>query len=74
MNGLILYVSNDGTTRLDLRTNDGTVWLTQIEIAEFFHTSKQNVSLHAKNIINDGELDFNSVIKDSLIAAADGKK
>lgn len=73
MNGLILYISNDGKTRLDLRTNDGTAWLTQTEIAELFQTSVQNVSLHVKNIIAEGELEFNSVIKDSLIPAADGK-
>ena len=73
MNGLILYISNDGKTRLDLRTNDGTAWLTQTEIAALFQTSVQNVSLHAKNIISEGELEINSVIKDSLITAADGK-
>ena len=73
MNGLILYISNDGKTRLDLRTNGGTAWLTQTEIAELFQTSVQNVSLHAKNIIAEGELELNLVIKDSLIPAADGK-
>jgi hypothetical protein len=71
---LILYVSKDGKTRLDLRTADGTVWLTQLEIAELFQTSVQNISLHAKNVIEEGELDDNSGIKDSLIPAADGKQ
>ena len=50
-----------------------TVWLTQLEIAELFQTTKQNVSLHAKNIFREGELDQDSVVKESLTTAADGK-
>ena len=56
MSELVLYTSNDGRTRLDLRIEGQTVWLTQLEIAELFQTTKQNVSLHAKNIFEDGEL------------------
>ena len=56
MSELILYTSDDGRTRLDLRVDGQTVWLTQLEIAELFQTTKQNVSLHAKNIFKDGEL------------------
>ena len=73
MNELILYTSEDGKTHLDLRLDGRTVWLTQIEIAELFQTSKQNISLHAKNIFEDGELNPDSVVKDSLTTAADGK-
>ncbi len=73
MSKLILYTSEDGTTRLDLRLDGHTVWLTQIEIAELFQTSKQNISLHARNIFEEGELSPDSVVKDSLTTAADGK-
>lgn len=73
MSELILYRSEDGQTRLHLRVNEGTVWLSQLEIAELFQTTKQNVSLHAKNIFDDGELFRDSVVKESLTTAADGK-
>ncbi len=74
MSELVLYTSDDGRTRLDLRVEGQTVWLTQLEIAELFQTTKQNVSLHANNIIEDGELAEDSVVKDSLTTAADGKR
>jgi hypothetical protein len=74
MSDLILYTSEDGSTRLDLRAESGSVWLTQLEIAELFQTTKQNVSLHARNIIEDGELRPDSVVKESLTPAADGKR
>jgi len=74
MSSLILYTSEDGKTRLQLRADGQTIWLTQLEIAELFQTTKQNVSLHAKNIFEDGELLPDSVVKDSLTTAADGKR
>ncbi len=74
MNQLILYTSDDGTIRLDLRVDGQTAWLTQLEIAELFQTTKQNVSLHARNIFADGELEANAVVKDSLTTASDGKR
>lgn len=61
--------------RLDLRIEGQTVWLTQLESAELFQTTtRQNVSLQAKNIFEDGELAEVSVIKESLTTAADGKR
>lgn len=74
MSNMVLYTSDDGRTRLDLRVESQTVWLTQLEIAELFQTTKQNVSLHAKNIFEDGELAEDSVVKESLTTAADGKR
>lgn len=71
---LILYQTEDGLTEVNLRAIDGTAWLTQIEIAELFDTSKQNVSLHLKNIFEDGELLEDSVVKESLTTASDGKQ
>lgn len=73
MSELILYTSDDGQTRLHLRMEAETIWLSQLEIAELFQTTKQNVSLHAKNIFADGELRPDSVVKESLTTAADGK-
>lgn len=73
MNELILYTSDDGQTRLHLRVESETIWLSQLEIAELFQTTKQNVSLHAKNIFEDNELRQDSVVKESLTTAADGK-
>lgn len=74
MSELILYSSDDGQSRLQLRVDGDTVWLNQLEIAELFQTSKQNVSLHAKNIFYDNELERHSVVKESLTTATDGKK
>jgi hypothetical protein len=73
-NELILYQSSDGKTELQLRAEDGSVWLTQLELAELFDTSKQNVSLHINNILKEGELPEHSVVKESLTTAVDGKK
>lgn len=73
MSELVLYSSDDGQTHLHLRVEGETVWLSQLEIAELFQTSKQNVSLHAKNIFADNELQRDSVVKESLTTAAGGK-
>ena len=73
MSDLILYTTDDGKTRLDLRIDGGAVWLTQLEIAELFATSKQNVSLHIRNVLTEKELPEDSVVKESLTTAADGK-
>lgn len=70
---MILYQTEDGLARISLRAVDGTVWLTQAEIAELFDSSKQNISLHLKNIFSDAELDQAAVVKEYLTTAADGK-
>lgn len=70
---IIIYRTEDGLSRIQLRAAEGTVWLTQAEIAELFDTSKQNVSLHLKNLFSDNELSETSVVKESLTTAADGK-
>tara|TARA_E500000305_G_C4002913_1_gene228340 strand:+ start:61 stop:1065 length:1005 start_codon:yes stop_codon:yes gene_type:complete len=70
---LILYRSDDGRAEIQLRAEGDTVWLTQLEMAELFDTSKQNVSLHVRNILNEKELSQDSVVKESLTTAADGK-
>lgn len=73
MTQLILYTSEDGQTQVQLRADLGTVWLTQLGMAELFNASKQNISLHLKNLFQDGELHEESVVKESLTTAADGK-
>ena len=71
---IIVYNTVDGRAEIQLRAVDGTVWLTQAQMAELFDTSKQNVSLHLRNILSDGELAEESVVKESLTTAADGKE
>lgn len=71
---IIIYNTQDGKTSVSLLTKDGTVWMNQSQLAELFATSKQNISLHVINILAENELDKDSVIKDYLTTAADGKK
>lgn len=70
---LILYTSEDGLVRIQLRAIDGTVWLTQAEIARLFDTTKQNVGQHVRRIFADGELQLDSVVKNFFTTAPDGK-
>lgn len=74
MTDLILYTTEDGKSQIKLRAQEQTVWLTQLEMAELFDATKQNISLHLKNIFEDGELNADSVVKESLTTAADGKR
>ncbi|MEK7729489.1 MAG: RhuM family protein, partial [candidate division KSB1 bacterium] len=70
---LIIYQTAEGDTRLQVRMERETVWLSQNQMAELFQTTKQNVSLHIKNIFSEGELREDSVVKDYLTTAGDGK-
>lgn len=70
---ILLYQTEDGQTRLDVRFTGDTVWLSQAQMAELFQTTKQNISLHILNIFAEGELDQDSVVKEFLTTAADGK-
>lgn len=70
---IIIYKTEDGRIKIDVRFENETVWLTQNALAELFQTTKQNISLHIKNIFKEGELRQNSVVKDYLTTAADGK-
>ena len=72
--GEIILYQPDNEVKLEVRLENETVWLTQAQMAELFQTSKQNVSLHTNNIFKEGELDKESVVKDSLTTATDGKK
>lgn len=74
MTEIILYQTEDGKTKIQVRLVDETVWLTQSQMAELFQTSIPNVSMHIRNIFREGELQENSVVKDFLTTAADGKR
>lgn len=56
-NNVILYNTEDGMTKLELHLTDGTVWLSQMEIAELFQTTRQNINKHINTIFSEGELD-----------------
>ncbi|MEA5049198.1 MAG: virulence RhuM family protein [Eubacteriales bacterium] len=70
---IILYQSEDGTTKIDVRMESETVWLTQAQMVELFQSSKANISEHIKNIFSEGELIEDSVVRDFRTTAADGK-
>ncbi len=70
----IIYQAENGETRLEVRFQDETVWLTQNLMADLFHTSKQNIGQHLKNIFSEQELIEKSVVKDFFTTAADGKR
>ena len=72
--GEIVMYQPDETIRLEVRMGEETVWLTQQQMAELFLTTKQNVSLHVNNIFREDELTENSVVKESLTTARDGKR
>ncbi len=70
---LIIYQTESGETKLEVRLENETVWLTQKLMAELFQTTVPNINMHLKNVFEEGELAADSVIKDFLITAADGK-
>lgn len=74
MSDLILYTTEDGATRLDLRIEGGTAWLTQLETAALFATTKNNVSLHVRNIFQEGELTPEATVKESLTVQTEGQR
>lgn len=70
---ILIYQTEDGNTKIDVRLESETVWMTQKAIAELYQSTKQNVSLHIKNILEEKELVENSVVKFHLTTARDGK-
>jgi hypothetical protein len=73
LQNIIIYNTDDGKASVSLLAKDGQVWLNQQLLAELFNTSKQSISYHISNILNENELDINSVVKEFLTTAADGK-
>jgi len=71
---LLVYQTDDGRVKLDVRLEHETVWLTQQMMADLFQTTKQNIGQHLKNLFDEGELEQVSVVKNFFTTAADGKK
>ena len=73
-NKVIIYTANDGSTKIDVKLEEETLWLTQAQMCELYQTSKSNVSEHIKHIFEDGELCEGSVVRKFRTTAADGKE
>ena len=71
---ILLYQAPDGQTQLEVQLDHETVWLSQAQMVQLFDTTKQNVSLHIRNLFREEELSADSVVKESLTTAADGKQ
>jgi len=71
---LVLYATEDGSAQFFLRAEDGSVWMSQIELSELFQTSVQNINIHIKNVLKEGELDEDRTIKDDLIVRVEGAR
>lgn len=72
-NEIIIYQTQDGKTKIDVKIEDETVWLNQAQMVELFQSSKANISEHITHIFNEGELDENSVVRNFRTTAEDGK-
>ena len=70
---IIIYKTVDGKASVALYARDSNVWVTQKQLAKLFATSRPNITMHISNILKEKELDQNSVCKDFLLTAADGK-
>ena len=71
---IVIYRAEDGAAALEVRLDGETVWLTQAQMVELFQTTKQNISLHARNVFREGELPAASAVKECLTTAGDGKR
>ncbi len=70
----VLYQTEDGRTRLEVRMAHETVWLSQLGIADLFQTTKQNVNLHLQNVFEEGELDPAATVKQYLTVQTEGSR
>lgn len=71
---LLLYQTEDGATRVEVRFQDEMVWLNQAQLADLFQTTKQNISLHIKNIFDENELQPEATVKEYLTVQTEGKR
>jgi hypothetical protein len=70
---IVIFETSDGLATVDVRIDGETIWLTQKQLADLFQTSRPNITMHIKNIFDEGELAEESVCKDFLLTADDGK-
>lgn len=73
-NNIVIYTSKDGVVKVDTNIENENIWMSQEQIAKLYDTTKNNISIHMKNIFKCGELDENSVVKKFLTTASDNKK
>ena len=73
-NNIIFYTTDDGQVKIEVRLEDENVWLTQSAMAELFNTTKQNISLHIKNIFEENELNETSTVKECLTVQNEGSR
>lgn len=71
---IIIYQSEDGKTKVEVRLEGETVWLTQGQMVDLFQTTKQNISLHIKNIYSEGEVQEVATVKYSLTVQQEGNR
>lgn len=71
---IIQYQTEDGVTVIRLQATDGSVWLSQADMAELFQTTKQSISLHIRNILDEGELDEAATVKENLTVQSEGNR
>jgi len=71
---LIIYQTETGETKLEVRLENETVWLTQKHMAELFQTTPQNITMHLKNIFEEGELEEAATCKDFLQVGKEGER
>ncbi len=74
MSDVIFYTTDDGATKIDLRLENGTVWLSQLEIAELFQTTKQNISKHIQAIYDENELEEKATVNHQLTVQNEGNR
>ena len=73
-NNIVIYQLEDGKTKIDVKLEDETVWLSQQQMADLYDTTKQNISLHIKNIFDEEELIENSTVKEFLTVQKEGNR
>ena len=71
---IIIYQTEDGGTKIDVRMENETVWLTQLQMAELFQTTKQNISLHVNNAFKERELEVSATVKEYLTVQNEGER
>ena len=71
---IIIYSTEDGKSRIQVRLEDGTVWLSQVQIGDLFQTTVANINIHLKNIFSEGELNLGATIKENLIVQNEGPR
>jgi len=74
MSNVVFYTTDDGTTKIDLRLENGSVWLSQLEIADLFQTSKQNISKHIQAIYDENELEEKATVNHKLTVQNEGSR